>query len=248
MEAVVLILIVLVCFNTVLKQTYHKPWWVISLAAVCALFVALVWQYAIEQSKSQLHDWLNNQQLMLDTAVVLSVEVVIQMAYCLLATHLMYTGKVRKRTLYIYKALRWFPGILIFPVLFHLETMLMFTLTGMDFKTIAYGLAAVVLVAIVALTWLVRWLIPEKELRLEIFFLSNALIAVLGVIATVNGRTAAVGISEVNWTALAGIVGLTLLFALIGFIIYQVYPRGTVGRTRGIRHIEPEGYVPKESE
>ena len=139
MEAVVLILIVLVCFNTVLKQTYHKPWQVIALAAVCALFVALVWQYAIEQSKSQLHDWLNNQQLMLDTAVVLSIEVVIQMAYCLLATHLMYTGKVRKRTLYIYKALRWFPGILIFPVLFHLETMLMFTLTGMDFKTIAYG-------------------------------------------------------------------------------------------------------------
>jgi hypothetical protein len=38
------------------------------------------------------------------------------------------------------------------------------------------------------LTWGVRWLVPEKELRLEVFFLSNALIAILGIIATVNGR------------------------------------------------------------
>ena len=74
----------------------------------------------------------------------------------------------------------------------------MFWLTGVSFTAIAYGLAFVVLLAIPALTWGVKWLIPEKELRLEVFFLSNALIAILGIIATVNGRTAVAGISVVN--------------------------------------------------
>lgn len=222
METVVLVIILLVCFNFVLKQTYRKLWMVGAISLLCALFVAFAWPWAIEQSKSQIQDWLNNPQLMLDTAVVLFIEVVIQMAYCLMAVHLMNTGKVRRRTLFIYKLLRWFPGLLIFPVLFHIETQCMFWLTGMEFSTVAYGLAAIVFVAIPLFTWAIKWLIPEKELRLEIFFLSNALIAILGIIATVNGRTAVAGISEVNWAALACMAGLTLLFAIVGFILYRM--------------------------
>ena len=199
METVVLVIILLVCFNFVLKQTYRKLWMVGAISLLCALFVAFAWPWAIEQSKSQIQDWLNNPQLMLDTAVVLFIEVVIQMAYCLMAVHLMNTGKVRRRTLFIYKLLRWFPGLLIFPVLFHIETQCMFWLTGMEFSTVAYGLAAIVFVAIPLFTWAIKWLIPEKELRLEIFFLSNALIAILGIIATVNGRTAVAGISLLAW-------------------------------------------------
>lgn len=222
METVVLVIILLVCFNFVLKQTYRKLWMVGAISLLCALFVAFAWPWAIEQSKSQIQDWLNNPQLMLDTAVVLFIEVVIQMAYCLMAVHLMNTGKVRRHTLFIYKLLRWFPGLLIFPVLFHIETQCMFWLTGMEFSTVAYGLAAIVFVAISLFTWAIKWLIPEKELRLEIFFLSNALIAILGIIATVNGRTAVAGISEVNWAALACMAGLTLLCAIVGFILHRM--------------------------
>ena len=222
MEIVVVVMILLVCFNFVLKQTYRKAWMVGVAAVACALFVAFTWQWAIEQSKTQLQDWLNNPSLMLDTAVVLSIEVILQMSYCLMAVHLMNSGKARRRILFIYRILRWFPGLIIFPVLFHLETMCMFWLTGENFTTIAYGLAFIVLLAIPTLTWGVKWLIPEKELRLEVFFLSNALIAILGIIATVNGRTAVAGISEVNWLALMGIIGLTLLGGALGFIIFRI--------------------------
>jgi len=188
MEAVLLIMIFLVCFNFVLKQTYRKPWYVLASGVACALFVVVAWPWAIEQSKSQLHDWLNNPKLMLDTAVVLSFEVIIQMTYCILAVHLAYTGKVRRLTVWLYRLLRWFPGLLIFPVLFYIETQCMFLFTGDDFQVIAYLLAACVLILVPVLSWGVRWLVPEKELRLEVFFLSNALIAILGIIATVNGR------------------------------------------------------------
>ena len=53
---------------------------------------------------------------------------------------------------------------------------------------------------------------------LEVFFLSNALIAILGVIATVNGKTAVEGVSEVNVGAFLGIVGLVLLGGVVGFL------------------------------
>ena len=208
----------IVCLNFVLKQTYSKPWMVGIISMVCALFIYSMWPLAIEQSKTQLEGWLSNQALMLDVAVLLSIEVILAMSYCMLAVHLMTTGTVRRRTIVIYKVLRWFPGLLIFPVLFHIETMCMFQFTSMEFTTIALTLAVLVLVLIPLLTWGVKWLIPEKELRLEIYFLSNALIAILGIIATVNGRTAVQGFSEVNYEALLGIFALILGFGIIGFI------------------------------
>lgn len=214
-------MIIFVCFNFVLKQTYNKPWVVVLVSTACAIFAYSIWHIAIEQSKSQLHEWLSNQELMLDVAVVLSIEVTLAMSYCLLAAHLMNTGTVRRHTIIIYKLLRWFPGLLIFPVLFHIETMCMFRFTSMSFSFIAFVLASLTLVAIPLLTWGVKWLIPEKELRLEIYFLSNALIAILGIIATVNGRTAVKGFSEVNYSALAGVVSLVIVFAGIGFIRQQ---------------------------
>lgn len=219
METVVVVLMILICFNFMLKQTYRKQWSVATIAVVCALFVGLVRPYAIEQSKTQIADWLANPALMLDTSVILSLEVVLQMAFCMLAAHVLTTGPIKKRTLWAYRALRWFPGILIFPVLFSGLVYLIFSFPGVSFSLIAWSMAGGVLVLIPAGTLFLRWLLPEKELRLELLFLTNALTAILGIIATVNGRTAVAGISEVDWSALGGLIGLLILGGLIGLII-----------------------------
>ena len=92
METVVFVLMILVCFNFMLKQTYRKLRSVLVISVICALFVGLMWPYAIEQSKTQIADWLANPALMLDTSVVLSVEVVLQMAFCMLAAHIQSAG------------------------------------------------------------------------------------------------------------------------------------------------------------
>ena len=219
METVVLILMILVCFNFMLKQTYRKLRSVVVIAVVAALFTGLMWPYAIEQSKTQIRDWLSDTQLMLDTSVVLTVEVVVQMSFCMLAAHVMTTGPLRRRTLWIYRALRWFPGVLIFPVLFVCLVWLIFALPGVSFPLIAWTMAAAVLVLIPAGSWLIRWLLPEKELRLEILFLTNALTAILGIIATVNGRTAVAATDNVNWPALLAIVVIVAVGTALGMII-----------------------------
>lgn len=217
-----MVLMILVCFNFMLKQTYRKLWSVVAIAVVSALFVGLMWPFAIEQSKTQIADWLANPSLMLDTSVVLSVEVVLQMAFCMLAAHVQTAGPIKKRVLWTYRALRWFPGILIFPVLFSGLVALIFSFPGVSFSLIAWCMAGCVLVLIPSGSFLLRWLLPEKDLRLELLFLANALIAILGIIATVNGRTAVSGMSEVNWGALVGIAVLIVVGAPIGMLVRRI--------------------------
>lgn len=222
MDTVVFGMMLLVCFNYILKQTYRKIYFVAFSAAVCALFVGLMWPYAIEQSKSQISDWLENASLMLDIAVILTLEVVLQMAFCILAANIQTSGKVKPRTLWIYRFLRWFPGVLIFPVLFSVLVAIIFALPGVSFSLVAWSLAGVILFMIPVGSWFLRWLLPEKEIRLEILFLSNALIALLGIIATVNGQTAVAGISQVDWMALMG-VGLLLIVGFLGgIVLYRI--------------------------
>lgn len=222
METVVFVLMILVCFSFMLKQTYRKNRSVAVIAVVCALFTGLMWPYAIEQSKTQIADWLADTALMLDTAVLLTLEVILQMTFCMLAAHVQTSGPLRKRTLWMYRALRWFPGILIFPVLFSALVALIFAFPGVSFSLLSWSMAAGILILIPAGTWLLRRVMPEKDVRLELLFLVNALIAVLGVVATVNGRTAVAGISGADWSALAALVVIVVLGALAGFVAYRI--------------------------
>lgn len=222
MESVVLVMMILVCFNYILKQTNRKLYSVALSTIVCSLFVGLMWPYAIEQSKSQISEWLSDSALMLDIAVILTLEVAVQMAFCILSAHIQTSGKVKPVTIWVYRVLRWFPGGLILPVLFSILVSAIFALPGVSFSLVAWVLAAIVFIVIPLATWGVKSLLPEKEIRLELLFLSNALIAILGVIGTVNGQTAVAGISDVDWKALIGVVLLLMCGLVLGIVAYRI--------------------------
>ena len=219
METLVIILMILVCFNFLLKQTYQKWWTLVGISLAIALFMGFSWPYAIEQSKTQIHDWLNNPLLMLDTSVILNLEVIVQIGFCLLAANIMTTGKLSPRVIWCYRILRWFPGILILPVLFIGLVQLIFRFPGARFSVISWCYAGGLMVLIPAGAKFLHWLLPEKEVRLELLFLTNALIGVLGIVATVNGRTAVKGTGEMNLAAFAGISVLAVLGAAAGYFI-----------------------------
>ena len=199
MESVVFILMIVVCFNFVLKQTFCKKWAVFAIATVAAIFVAAMWRFAIEQSKMQIQAWLSNPTLMRDTSVVLCIDVAFQICFCMLAVHIANTGTIKPSTRRAYRFLRWFPGLLIFPVLFCCLVQLIFAMPGYSFTLLSYSLAVVIFIAIPLLAYGLKMLLPEKELRLELLFLANFIIVALGIVSTVNGRTAVLGTSEINW-------------------------------------------------
>lgn len=222
METVVLISIGIVCFNYLLKQTYRK-WWAVAVSAIClSVFTGLMWRFAIEQSKTQIADWLSDQSLMLDIAVILSIDVILQIAFCTIAAKVLSGEPLKDWQIRTYKILRWFPGILVYPVIFCLLVMLVFALPGVSFQLISWGFGVALLVFIPLLSYLIRCLIPEKDLRIELLVLTNMLLAMLGIIATVNGHTAVDGQSEVRLLSLLGCLALLAVFGAAGFFIYRI--------------------------
>ncbi len=221
MEIVVLVLMFLVMFMTWLKLSFLKAWHIAVISAVCSLFIVLTWRIAIEQSRNEISEWLGNQRLMLDTSVVLTIEVLWQMCFCLLSGKLLYGEKVGRRTNFAYRVLRFFPGVLILPVLFYALIQAVYAFTGVSFSLVAWTMAAFVFLLMPAGTYAIRFLLPEKPLRLEILFLCASMILILGIIATVNGSTTFKGSDQIEWAALGTFALIALVCGTVGFCIRQ---------------------------
>ncbi len=217
METVVIIIMAAVCFSFILKLTCHRTIGAIILSVVAGIAVLLAYEAAASQSKTQIADWLENPELMLDTSVWLIIDVAFQISFCILYAKRLY-GSLSKKESALLAITLWFPGLLIFPVLFALLTELIFALPGVDFATIGWCAACAVVVAMPLMAYCLKWLLPEKDIRVELIFMVNLLIAALGIVATVNGRTAAVGTNSVEWGALAMVFAILLAGGIAGFL------------------------------
>ncbi len=161
---------------------------------------------------------------MLDTSVLLTVDVMLQIAFCFLMMRRVSGEKLSRPLQVAFFVTYWFPGLLIFPVLFSLLVEMIFAMPGVDFSTVTWITAGSVLVAMPALAWLLKWLLPEPESRLELMFLVSILTAALGIVATVNGRTASAGTTQVEWSALAAVLGLLLAGTIVGYLWKKLKP------------------------
>ena len=222
METLVLVMMILVCFSFVLKQTFHGVKEIMIISVLVAFFVGMAWPFAIEQSKTQIAAWIADQKLMLDMAVLLSVDVALTMLFCVHHVDLKTSEHVSCRKWMFYIALKYFPGLLVFPVLFSLLVMVIFMLPGMSFQVVAWTLAVVLLVLTPALTYVLRWLLPERPIRLELLFLVEVLLGLMGIVGTVNGNTAVAGINSVDLKSLLGVVGIVIVGMALGLCYYRV--------------------------
>lgn len=201
--------------SLMLKLTFHGFSGIATVAVLLAVFIVFSWEYATGMSKTRISDLLQQPSLMLDIAVLIAVDAFCMIAFCFLQAQDILS---RSQTIML-TVLKWFPGILIFPILMSLLTALIFSLSGVDFALISLGMAAVLLIAVPLLTYALKSIIPESDIRLELTFLINLMVLALGIVATVNGRTAVTGINEVRLDSLAAILALILSGTIAGIII-----------------------------
>ena len=148
-------------------------------------------------------------------AVVITIESVICFAYCVAVLR----GWFGQREKWWVKPLKWYPSLLVFPVLFYLQTELIFSFSGVSFTALSYGLAVAVAVLLPLLCAFFRYLLPEKDLRLEVHFLVSLFVCIIGLLTTVNGNVTYQAVEEpTNWKALAVSFGLFLILFLIGMV------------------------------
>lgn len=224
MEYLVMIIMLCVILSFSLKLSFHSFAGCGALALLIAIFTALSCDFAVTQSKTQIADWIADSQLMLDIAVLLTIDVALQLSFCFLHTRYIAGEKLTKSLNILRIFCFWFPGILLFPVLFLILTQVIFSMPGTDFNTLSWLTAAIVLLTTIALAFALKWLLPMKGSRLEMNFIINLIIAALGVIATVNGRTATAGVSNVELLPFLSILALFLAGAVGGIILRKIRP------------------------
>ncbi len=212
---------ILVCFSFVLKQTFHGVKEIMIISVLVAFFVGMTWPLAIEQSKTQIAAWIADQKLMLDMAVLLSIDVALTMLFCVHHVDLKTSEHVSRRKWVFFIFLKYFPGLLVFPVLFSVLVMTIFLLPGVSFQVVAWVLAVVLLVLTPVFTYGLRWLLPERPIRLELLFLVEVLLGLMGIIGTVNGRTAVAGFNSFDALSLLGVIAIVIVGMAIGWAIYN---------------------------
>jgi hypothetical protein len=152
---------------------------------------------------------------MQDMAVFVTVESVLCLAFCFVSLKSINGEKNNKW----FKVLNWYPGLLIFPVLFYILTQTIYAMPGTNFSIISYILAGVVFIAFPALSYFFRYLLPEKELRLEVYFLVSLFVCLIGLITTVNDTVVyARNETPLNIKALIISGGIFVVMFFIGYL------------------------------
>ncbi|MDR1526429.1 MAG: hypothetical protein LBS46_02020 [Dysgonamonadaceae bacterium] len=216
MQYIFQILILFILISTLLKLSFWKPWQTVLFGLLCAVFIIGTCRWAVLQSKTQLADFLGNTKIMQDAAVLITIEAALCFAFCFAELQAMFGVKKERGWKPL---LNRYPGLLVFPVLFYLQTQLIFGMPGTGFALLSYLLAAVVFLALPLLSFLLKYLCPERELRLEVYFLVNLFVCITGLITTVNGNTTYSAAKEpVNINAILLSSGLFILFFILGIL------------------------------
>ena len=122
---------------------------------------------------------------------------------------------------------RHMPSLLIFPALFYLHINLLFSLPGVAFTTVTWGLAAGVVAVFVAASLFARNLIGGKDLLIELIMLLTLLLFLLTICSAVfhPSNTVISHSAPVDWLGCLGTLGLLLGLTLVGWLLTAVRRR-----------------------
>ena len=185
MEALVILITTLVCLDFIVELTFLKPVYAAGMAVLCALFVGLMCNTAASQSSTALHEFLSDPASMLDMAVFLSVDVIGGITFCWLSVRKADGEPMGFGSRLLLETVRFFPGITVFLILFYMLVNVIFAFPGVSFSLLSWIFAAVVLVSVLLLSYIVRAAMPEARGRLDLMFMAYVLTGMAGGLVTV---------------------------------------------------------------
>lgn len=214
MEILIYILIISIFINTILKISFWKIKFQVLFTLLVALFILYTYPIAIEQSQTQLMQWLEDGKILSKIAILIIIEAFLYINFCFLSIKNAYFPLKGK----IFLLLKMYSGLLVFPASFYVVTQSMFFFTGVDFLYIALGIALGVLVILPVFSYGMRRLLPEEEIRLEVLLLVSIMVTFLGFISTANGNIVYIPKKQsIDFQSISYIIGVFALLFCIGF-------------------------------
>lgn len=219
MEVIVHILLVSIFINTLLKLSFWKLPYQILFGVLLGGFVLYTYPIAIEQSKTQMAQWLQDSAILSNMAVLVTIEAIVYISFCFLSFKYLHTNQTNRK----YLMLKMYSGVLVFPVALYVVIQSVFYFTGTDFFQIALSIAGGLVIVTPVVSSLMRRLLPEEETRLEMLFLTSLLVTTLGLIATTNGNMMYVPKSQpIDYVSLSGTFVLFILLFVFGYLINRL--------------------------
>lgn len=224
MEILIYTLIVFVLLSCTFKLSQWGWTARIVFGALLAAFVVWSEQYAVQQSKTQLADYLDNITALQNMAVVVTIDSVFCFGYAFCYFQDMYTTKqsdmaATKKNHWWLTILKWYSSLLMFPVTFYAFTQTLFVAVGVDFSTTTWAFAAACLVGLPLIAEGCKWLVPEQDGRVEMQLLSGCFVCVLGLISTESGKMVyKVQETRTDWHMIVIAVGIFAVLFGIGVL------------------------------
>lgn len=184
MEVIVQILILFILTNCIIKLSFWKLPFIVVFIVLIAIFILFSTKYAVTESKIQFLECLNNEQLMKNIAVLVTVEALLSLSFCFMSLQ----SSLSRFKRYIAILLRGFASLLIFPALYYTLAKLMFLFSGIDFWRISLFFTLVIVSFMFLFSIGFKYLIKKRESKLELHFIISLFIACLGLLMTVNNR------------------------------------------------------------
>lgn len=182
METIVLVLLIIATMAFGIQLSFIPKVVVALWLLIIGTFTWVVYPFAIEQSYDLIRGNLQNNALMIDFVVLLVIDAVLGALLAIYMIRSHYGEKVKK----VFKYSIFFPGLIVFLAIFYFESLIYLNVTGVDFNTMAIVLAIVFAVVIGSMQLLIRVIIPEFELRVEIKFIVHLLQMIGAVVLSVH--------------------------------------------------------------
>jgi len=216
METIITVLMLFVVLNCAMRLSLWKWWQRIVFSAVLAAFVFWSQKYAVLQSKTQMADYLQNTVALQNMAVIVTIESAANFGFCACWFSDAYIGGKARwwQTL-----LKWYPSLLVFPVMFYVLTQTMFTAIGVDFGVTSTAVAAATLILLPLLAEGLKWMVADSDGRVEIHVLLSCMVCVLGLISTVTGKMVYhANEAPIDWQIVSLVMAIFIALFAVGFI------------------------------
>lgn len=221
MPAIILLIVSFVIINTAIKISFWKLWQIAFIGVLFGVFVWVCYPFAITKSQIQIYEQLQDKTIRQNFVALLTVETFIYMAFCFTSlTHYYQPGEKISGIRFL---LNDFPGLLIFPALFYLFTFVVFNFSGVDFSKLALYFSLLIAITLPLLSLGIKWMFKEDDFRIEMLFISGALVVVLGLISTFQDNMVYKTEQETNLINFVLTLGGILLIVVSGLFSNKVY-------------------------
>lgn len=185
MEHIIHLLIGFIVLSFLLKTGFYPRWGIWLSALVYTVFLICIGPWATEQSPTEINSLLASAPHILPLSVYVTLEASIMIAFCFNC----FADTSKQRTLFqrtVTYILNFYPGLLMAGILTYLLIQLFFAFPGVSFGLITGISSVAVFILISGLSLLLKNIVGERKLRLEILFITNLFIVLLSVVSTGN--------------------------------------------------------------